>query len=91
MIIFVVAFGKTVNGHSLTLRPGEVQYDVIESIKDMITGFDPNKIKAIIEAVKMDDDFARAKVLYQKFRTIDGPTIAGNCITFNKYLSRNCI
>ena len=77
--LFLAIFGRTCNGHNLSIRPGEVTRDIIRSIRDSINGYLNDKLKTLYDAVIVDDHYARARILYNTFHSVIGPTIAGIC------------
>ena len=53
--------------------------DSIRSIRDSIHGYSNDKLKTLYDAVIVDDHYARARILYNTFHSVIGPTIAGIC------------
>ena len=70
-------FGRTVNGHNLTIKPGEVTVEIINNLRDIMVGYSNAKLSTLYDAVVMGDHFSRAKLLYSTFRVVVGPTIGG--------------
>ena len=53
--------------------------DIIRSIYDSIHEYSNDKLKTLYDAVIVDDHYARARILYNTFHSVIGPTIAGIC------------
>ena len=53
--------------------------EMITSIRDSIHGYSNDKLKTLYDAVIVDDHYAWARILYNIFHSVIGPTIAGIC------------
>ena len=53
--------------------------DIIRSICDSIHGYLNDKLKTLYDAVIVDDHYTRARILYNTFHSVIGPTIADIC------------
>ena len=61
--------------------------DIIRSISDSTHEYLNDKLKTLYDAVIVDDHYTRARILYNTFRSVIGPTIEGICainIVYNK-------
>ena len=70
-------FGRTANGHNITIKPGEVTMEIINSLRDIMVGYSNAKLSTLYDAIVVGDHFSRARLLYNAFRVVVGPTIGG--------------